>query len=135
MRHKLKLCLSVVLKQEIHRTFFFLDTKVTLSKTITEILRKFVFLTIFEKGQILMKIWICLKNIFVFLHKVSHKLLNYVSIFGGIHRKIFFLDTKVTLSKMITEILRKFVFLTIFEKGQILMKIWICLKNSFDQTS
>ena len=71
---------------------------------------------------------------------MSNILLNYAfllfwSIFGEIHREIFFLVTKVTLSEMSTEILRKFVFLTMFEKGKILWKIWICLNNFFDQSS
>ena len=38
---------------EIHRELFFLDIKVTILQSSTEILRKFVFLTMFEKGQIL----------------------------------------------------------------------------------
>ena len=74
------------------------------------------------------------------LHKVSHKLVNYAfllfwSILGEIHRELFFLFKKVTISEMSTEDLRKFVFLTMFEKWEILMKIWICLNNSFDQTT
>ena len=36
---------------------------------------------------------------------------------------------------MSTEIIRQFVFLNKFEKGQILRIIWICLKTFFDQTS
>ena len=51
--HTAKLCLSVVLKTfgEIHRELFFLDIKVTISETSTEILRKFLFLTMFEWGK------------------------------------------------------------------------------------
>ena len=49
---------------EIHRELFFLDIKMTISETSTEKLRKFVFLTVFEKGQILRKIWICLSKCF-----------------------------------------------------------------------
>ena len=98
--------------------------------TCTEILRKFVFLNMFEKGQILRKIWICLYNSFDepskrgqiltkndFLPKVSHIQLNYVfrlfwSIFGKIHREFPFLIKKVTLSERSTKILRKLFFLT-----------------------
>ena len=133
----------------IHREPLFLVKKVTLSEKRTEILRQFVLLPMFQKGQILRKICICLNNYFllnqkkektltktVFLPKVSHILLNYAfrlfwSIFGEIHREIFFLIKNVTISEMSTEILRKFFFLTMLEKGQILMKIWICLNNFF----
>ena len=57
----------------------------------------------------------------VFYPKSNHILLNYAfllfwSIFGEIHRKLFFLDIKVTISETSTEILRKYVFLTMFEK-------------------
>ena len=116
--HTAKLCLSVVLMLlgEIHRGLFFLDTKVTLSKKITEILRKFVFLTMSEKGQILRKVWICLKTelikpskgdkylqkLFFFFHKVSHKLINlafvlFWSILWEIHGELLFLDIKVAI--------------------------------------
>ena len=47
------------------------------------------------------------------------------------NRELLFLFQKVTLSEKSTEILRKFVFLNKFEKGQILRKIWICLNNFF----
>ena len=36
--------------------------------------------------------------------------------FWEIHRKHFYLDIKVTISERSTEILRKFVFLAMFEK-------------------
>ena len=67
---------------------------------------------------------------------VSHIVLNYAfllfwRIFGEIHSELLFLDIKVNISQMSTEILRKFVFLTIFEKGLILRKIWNCLSNFF----
>ena len=119
---------------EIHRKSFFLDIKVTISETSTEIFRKFVFLNMFEKGQS-GEIWICLNKCFwsnhqkeiiikkiVFLQKVSHILLDYAfllfwSIFGEIHRELLFLVQKVTMSETSTEILRKFVFLTLFERG------------------
>ena len=51
--------------------------------------------------------------------------------FGGIHRELFFLDIKVAISETSTEILRKLVFVTMFEKRKILRKIWICLSNCF----
>ena len=40
------------------------------------------------------------------------------SIFGEIHRELFFLDTKMTITETRTEIVRKFVFLTMFEKSK-----------------
>ncbi len=100
----------------------------------TEILRKFVFLTMFLKEQILRKIWISLNKFFwskqykgtninkiVFLPKVSHLLLNYAfllfwSIFGEIHRELFFLVKKVTSSETSTEILRNFFFYHIWKE-------------------
>ena len=118
---------------EIHRELLFLVQKWL---TCTEILRKFVFLNMFEKGQILRKIWMCLNNSFDepskrgqiltkndFFPKVSHIQLNYVfrlfwSIFGEIQREIPFLIKKVTLSERSTKILRKFVFFNMFEKGK-----------------
>ena len=101
----------------------------TISERSTEKLRKFVFFTMFEKGLILRKIWICLNNCFwsnkykgmninknFFLHKLSHILLNYGFLMFWsnlleIHRELFFLDIKVTISETSTEKLRKFVFL------------------------
>ena len=65
--HTAKVGLSVVLKfffLEIHRELFFLDIKVIIAETSTEIIRNFVFLTLFKKGKILRKIWICLNNCF-----------------------------------------------------------------------
>ncbi len=54
---------------------------------------------------------------------MSYILQNYAfllfwSIFGGIHRELFFLDIKLTISEKSTEILRKFVFRTMFERGK-----------------
>ncbi len=43
--------------------------------------------------------------------------------FGGNPQRILFLVQKVTISEKSTEILRKFVSLNEFEKGQILRKI------------
>ena len=42
-------CCFEAFLEEIHREPFFLDIKVTISETSTEILRKFVFLTMFVK--------------------------------------------------------------------------------------
>ena len=49
-----KLCLSVVFSifWEIHRELFILDIKLTISETNTEILRNFLFLTMFEKENL-----------------------------------------------------------------------------------
>ena len=74
-------------------------------------------------GQILTKT--------VFLPKFSHIQLNYAfllfcSILGEIQRELLFLVRKVTITETSTEIFRKFVFLTMFEKGKIVSKIWIC---------
>ena len=54
---------------------------------------------------------------------MSNILLNYAfllfwSIFEKIQRELFFLDIKVTISETKSEILRKFVFLTMFERGK-----------------
>ena len=113
---------------EIHRKLFFLNIKVTIAETSTEIFKKFIFLTIFERCNY--------KKKNVFLHNVSHILLNYAyllfwSIFGEIHRELLFLDIKVTIAETSAEIFKKFVFLTMFEKGQILRKIWISLNICF----
>ena len=135
---------------EIQRKLLFLVQKVTFSEKRTEKLTKFVFLIMFENRQTLRKIWICLNNCFwsnqwnggyinkktVFLPKVGNIQLNYVfllfwSIFGEIHGELLFLVQKVTISERRTEILTKFVFLNIFENGQILRKIWIGLNSSF----
>ena len=67
---------------------------------------------------------------------MSHIQLNYASllfwsIFVGSHWELFFLDIIVTITEMSAEILRKFVFLTMFEKWQILRKIRICLNKYF----
>ena len=45
------LCCFEAFLGKIHREFFFLDIKETISETGTEILRKFVFLTKFEKTK------------------------------------------------------------------------------------
>ena len=67
---------------------------------------------------------------------MSHILLNYAfllfwSIFVEIYVDLFFLVNKVTSSETTTDILIKFVFLNMFEKWQILRKIWIRLNNLF----
>ena len=51
--------------------------------------------------------------------------------FGGSHRELLILVKKVAISERSTEKLRNFFFLNMFEKGQILRKIWICLNNCF----
>ena len=43
--------------------------------------------------------------------KLNYAFLLFLSIYGKIHREIFFLDIKLTISETSTEILRKFVFL------------------------
>ena len=92
-----------------------------------DIFRKFVFLKglkgpnpeenlIMYKQQFLIKPLGQILTKSVFLHKVSHILLNYAfllfwSIFGEIHRELFFLELKVTIAETSTEIFKKFVFL------------------------
>ena len=59
-QHRAKLCFSIVLKHffgNLQRTSLF-SQKVSISERSIEKLRKFVFLKMFEKGQILRKIWI-----------------------------------------------------------------------------
>ena len=64
--HTANLCFSVVLKlfqaNTLQTSLF--SQKMTISERSTEILRKFVFLNKFEKGQTKMNIWICLNNCF-----------------------------------------------------------------------
>ena len=67
---------------------------------------------------------------------MSHQELNYAfllfwNILGEILSEVLFLVKKRAISERSTETLRKFVFLNMFEKGQILRKIWICLNNCF----
>ena len=134
---------------EIHWKSLFLVQKMTISERIWEILRRFVFLNKFEKGQIQRKIRICCKQPFffqnsktgqiwtkaVFLLKIRQIQLNYVflqflSIFGEIHWKLLFLVKKVTISERISDILGIF-FSQQFEKEQIQRKIRICFKHPF----
>ena len=129
---------------------FLLFKKKAISEMSTEIRRNFVFLNLFEKWQILRKIWICLKTFFdqtikivkiitktFFLLKVIHphtaKLCFSVVLkhFGKIPRELLFLLKKVTISEKSTEIFRTFVFPNKSEKGHILRIIWICLNNCF----
>ncbi len=49
---------------------------------------------------------------------LNEAFLLFCSIFGEIHRELFFLDIKVTNSVKITEILRNFDYLTMFEKSK-----------------
>ena len=55
--------------------------------------------------------------------------------FWGNSQRTSLTSQKKKISETSTEILRKFVFLTMFEKWQILRKIWICLNIFFYQTS
>ena len=134
---------------EIHRELLFLDQKLAISERRTEILTKFVFLNMFENGKILKKIWMYLNISFWSNqwkgtnikkknfspqsepYKLKYVFVLFCSIFAEIHRELLFLDQKVTISERKTEILTKFVFLNMFENGQILRKNWICLNNCF----
>ncbi len=84
------LCCFEAFLEKFIENFSFLVKKLTSLETSTEILRKFVFLTMFDKWQILRKIGISLNFFFdqtskrgqiltktVFLPKESHILLNY----------------------------------------------------------
>ena len=119
---------------EILREHFFLDIKVTISETSTEIHRNFFFLPCLkgsnpEDNLDLFKQLFSIKPLkrinikkTVFLHKVCHILLNYVNLlfwcnFGGIQNELFFSVKKVSLSETKLEILKMFVFLTLFERG------------------
>ena len=55
--------------------------------------------------------------------------------FWGKFIENFSFNIKVTIAETSTEKLSQFVFITMFEKGQILRKIWICLNNFLEQTS
>ena len=128
--------LLLCIVEDIHRELFFLDIKVTIAETSTEILWKFVYLTMFEKGQILRKIWICLNNPFwtnqllkININKKKFSpqsephtaklcLSVVLRILGEIQRELFFLDIKVTISETSTEIRRNYVFLTLFDRGK-----------------
>ena len=142
-------CCFKIFLGEIHREFFFLDIKFTISEMSTDTLRKFVFLTMIEKGHVLRKIWICLNNFFLLNQKKGtnfnkncfspqsepHTAKLCLSVvfkyFGENSQRTSLLVKKVTLSEMSTKIFREFVFLTMFEKMQIRRKIWICLNFFF----
>ena len=133
-----KLCFSVVLKHfrgNSQRTFLFSPKNNYLRKN-TELLRKFVFLNMFEKGQILRKIWICFKTLFDQTSKMekmfkkncyspqcephTDKLCFSVVLkrFGGnYHRELLFIVKKVAISERRPEILRM-LFFFMFEKGK-----------------
>ena len=122
------------------RTSLF-SQKMTISEGSSEILRKCVFLNMFEKGESCVKLRFIYTNLFyktsirvqiltktVFLDKVSHIQLKYAfllfgSIFGEIHRELLFLVQKVSISERSIEIHRKFVFLNMFEKGKSWLKL------------
>ena len=133
---------------EIHRKNPYLFKKVTFSERRIENLRN-LFNLIFlkrvnpEENLDLFKQLLLIKPVKgdnikknIFLLKVSHLELNYAfllfwSILGEIQSEVLFLVKKGAISERSTETLRKFVFLNMFEKGQILRKIWICLNNCF----
>ena len=134
---------------EMRREHFFLVKNVNISERSTEILRKLVFLNMFEKGKSWGKFGFVLTTVFgqtskrgqiltktFFLQNMSLIHLNYAFLLFRsnirlIHWKILFLVQKVTISEKSTEIFRKFVFLNEFEKVQILRKISIFLNNFF----
>ena len=109
--------------------------KMTISKRALKYSESLLFLPCL-KGKILRKIWICLNYCFwsnqlrgisinqKFFspqsepHTLNYAFLLFWSIFVEIHRELFFLDIKVAISETSTEKLRKFVFLTIFERGK-----------------
>ena len=73
--------------------------KITLSESISEILRKFVFLNKFEKGKIQWKIWICCKQ--PFLYKAVKR--------DKYKQKLFFFTKWATYSKiMLSSFLKHF---------------------------
>ena len=120
---------------KIHRELLFFVQKVAISERSIEIPRKFFFLK-YWKGKSWVKLRFVKTTFFdqtskwrhkltktVFLPTVSHIELNYAfllfwSIFGEIHRELLFLVKKVSISERSTEIIRKFVFLNMFEKGE-----------------
>ena len=121
---------------EIHRELYFLDIKETISETSTWNTQKVCFSYLVWKGKSWGKFGFVETTVFdqtskreliltktVFLLKVSQILQNYAfllfwRIFGEIHRELYFLDIKETISETSTEIVRKIVFLTMFERGK-----------------
>ena len=132
---------------EIHWEHFFLDIKVTIAETSTEKSESLIFFPCLkgvnpEKNLDFFKQFCMIKPVkddtcykIFFLQSVSHIVLNYAfllfwSVFGEFIEKFSF-NIIVTIAETSTEILSQFVFLTMFEKGKILRKIWICLNNFF----
>ena len=133
---------------ENHREHFFLDIKLTISETSNEILRKFVFLTMFERGKYWGKFGL-FKQIFLIKqvkginfnkncfspqsepHTAKLCLSFVLKLFWGNSWKNFLFRSKSDYLRNEHRNTQKFVFLTRFEKGQILRKIWICLNNFF----
>ena len=132
---------------EILWELFFLDINVTIAETSTEKLRNLIFLPCSEgpnseENLDLFKQLFMIKQVkedkyykTCFLQKVRHIKQNYAfllfwSIFGEFMENFFF-NIKVTIAETSTEKLSHNVFLTMFEKGKILRKIWICLNNFF----
>ncbi len=64
--------------------------------------------------------------------QIKYAFVLFCSILGEIDREHIFLVKKGAISERSTEILREFVFLNMFDKGQIMNKNWICLNNCFD---
>ena len=115
-------------------TFLFIK-KLTISEKRTEELRKFVFLTMFEKWQILRKIWICFNHFFwsnlykgVIINKncfspqsepptTKLSLSVVLKHFWENSEKNYLFCPKIDYLRNKPEILRNFVFLTWLEKG------------------
>ena len=108
---------------EIHREHFFIDIKVTISETSTETRANY------EENLDLFKQLFLNKTSKVdkyyqklFFLKVSQILLNYAflllwRILRVIHRELFFLVNKVTISETSTEILRNLFFLPCLKRA------------------
>ena len=126
---------------KIHRELFFLIKKSTISEKSNEIIRKLVLLNMFEKvkswlklgfvkttlldqtskrGQNLKKKYFLLIVSLMQLNDAFHVVLRHFR--WKIHRELLFLVKKVAISEKSTEILKKFVFLNMFQKGKYWLK-------------
>ena len=126
-------CFKAFLEKFIEKFSF--RHKMTIFKRALKYSESLLFYHVW-KEKILRKIWICLNYCFwsnqlrginfnkkCFSpqsepHTLNFAVLLFWSIFVEIHRELFFLDIKVAISETSTEKLRKFVFLTIFERGK-----------------
>ncbi len=134
MPHTAKLCFCVTLmhfwENSLKNSLF--SQKVTMSERSIEILRNFIFFNKFEKGQIQRKIWICLNNFFFDQTSKRGQIFNTnffspqnephtVKLCFSVVLKHFWgnsLKSSLFSQKSdCSEILRKFVFLNMFEKG------------------